>query len=64
MSITSISLTGFDGGKSKKIADKNIHINSHNYGIVESLHHTIMNIISQYIKNKYLSSKEIKKIKF
>ena len=36
MSMTTISFTGFSGGKSKIIADKNIHINSHNYGVVES----------------------------
>ena len=64
MSIATISLTGFKGGLSKKLSKYNVHINSQNYGIVESLHHTIMNIISQYIKNKSLSSKIIPKIKF
>ena len=64
MSLKTISLTGFDGGKSKKLADNNIHIYSYNYGIVESLHHSLMNIISQFLKNKYLTSNEIKKIKF
>ncbi len=64
MSIKTISFTGFDGGKSKKIADLNMHIKSSNYGIIESLHHTIMNLISQFLKNKYLSSKKIKSIKF
>ena len=64
MSIFTISLTGFNGGMSKKLADINIHVDCINYGIVESLHHTIMNLISQFIKNKYLSKKEIRKIKF
>ena len=64
MSILTISLTGFNGGTSKKLADKNIHIECINYGIVESLHHTIMNIISQFIKNKYLSKKKIREINF
>tara|TARA_Y100000741_G_scaffold289056_1_gene229058 strand:- start:57 stop:680 length:624 start_codon:yes stop_codon:yes gene_type:complete len=64
MSIKTISFTGFDGGKSKKIADLNIHVKSLNYGIIESLHHTIMNLISQFLKNKYLSSKKIKSVKF
>ena len=63
-SITTISLTGFDGGISKKIADINLHINSYNYGIIESMHHTIMNLISQFLKNKYFSLKNIKKKKF
>lgn len=62
--LISISLTGFDGGLSKKIADYNIHVNSKNYGIIESLHHTIMNLISQYLKNKYFSIKQIKENKF
>ena len=64
MSILTISFTGFNGGMSKKLADINLHIDCINYGIVESLHHTIMNIISQFIKNKYLSKKEIEKINF
>ena len=62
--LISISLTGFDGGLSKKIADYNIHVTSKNYGIIESLHHTIMNLISQFLKNKYFSLKQIKKNKF
>jgi len=64
MSIKTISLTGFSGGQSKKISDYNIHIHSYNYGIIESMHHTAMNLISQYIKNKILNLNEIKKIKF
>jgi phosphoheptose isomerase len=62
--LISISLTGFDGGSSKKIADYNIHVASKNYGIIESLHHTIMNLISQFLKNKYFSIKQIKENKF
>ena len=62
--IKTISLTGFNGGLSKKIADLNLHIDSDNYGIIESLHHTIMNLISQFLKNKYFSLNEIKSRKF
>ena len=50
MSIKTISLTGFSGGQSRKLADKNIHVVSKNYGIIESLHHSIMNLISQFLK--------------
>ena len=64
MSIKTISLTGFDGGRSKNLADHNIHVKSQNYGIIESLHHTVMNLISQYLKNKYLSSDKIRSLKF
>lgn len=62
--LITISLTGFDGGQSKKISDYNIHVSSENYGIIESLHHTIMNLISQFLKNKYFSTQQVKKNKF
>lgn len=64
MSIKTISFTGFNGGRSKNLADHNIHVKSQNYGIIESLHHTIMNLISQYLKNIYLSENKIKNLKF
>ena len=64
MSIKTVSFTGFSGGLSKKLANYNIHINSSNYGIIESMHHNVMNIISQYIKNKILGKNKIKKIFF
>lgn len=56
----SISFTGFSGGHSKDKSDYNVHINSYNYGIVESLHHSIMNILAQYIRQKNSSTKVIK----
>ncbi len=59
-----LSFTGFTGGRSKKICDINLHVNSNNYGIIENLHHAYMNIISQFIKLKILNNTEIKKYKF
>ena len=56
----SISFTGFSGGLSKNKSDYNIHINSYNYGIVESLHHSIMNVLAQYIRQKNSTAKIIK----
>lgn len=44
-----ISFSGFDGGASLT-ADVHIHVNSHNYGIVEDCHQSIMHILSQYIR--------------
>jgi|688.fasta_scaffold294982_2 D-sedoheptulose 7-phosphate isomerase len=62
--IKTISLTGFDGGGAKKNADLNLHIPSFNYGIVESIHHSIMNIVGQYLRNKVLNIRQIKKTIF
>lgn len=59
-----ISFTGFNGGRSKRLCDFNLHVNSNNYGVIENLHHAYMNIISQFIKLKLLSNMEIKKYKF
>ena len=53
LSLKTISLTGFSGGLAKKISDYNIHIKSNNYGIIESMHHNIMNLISQYYSKLY-----------
>tara|TARA_B100000989_G_scaffold151871_1_gene113332 strand:+ start:14435 stop:15058 length:624 start_codon:yes stop_codon:yes gene_type:complete len=57
--LTTISFTGFDGGASKKISNYNIHVPIFNYGIVEATHHSIINIISQYIKNRLLTKNQI-----
>lgn len=62
--IYSISFTGFDGGYAKKNSNINLHCSSKNYGVIESIHHSIMNIIAQYIRNLYLTKKEIRKVNF
>ena len=62
--IKTLSFTGFDGGRAKKLSDYNIHVDSLNYGVVENLHHACMNIISQFIRNNVSNLFEIKKYKF
>ena len=59
-----VSLTGFSGGRSKKLSDLNLHVNSKNYGVIENIHHAYMNIISQYIKIELISEKLIFKSYF
>ena len=54
-------MTGFEGGRSKKLCDINLHVNSKNYGVIENIHHAYMNIISQYIKIELISKKNISK---
>lgn len=48
--MTSISLTGFTGGASARLADVNIHVDADNYGIVEDIHQSIMHILAQYLR--------------
>jgi len=49
-SVYIISLTGFDGGRSAKIADISLHVNAKNYGIIEDIHQSLMHILAQYIR--------------
>lgn len=49
MGMTTISITGFDGGEAKQISLYNIHVNSHHYGKVEDCHHIIMHNLASFI---------------
>lgn len=62
--IHSIALTGFDGGRSARLADINIHVSSYNYGVVEDLHQSIMHILAQQIRMRELPSEQIGRVKF
>ncbi len=59
-----ISLVGFDGGQAKKLSDYTIHVDVHNYGVVEDIHQSFMHILAQYIRLKYLESEDITSINF
>lgn len=58
--IKSIALTAFDGGRSSKEADINIHFPAYNYGIAEDLHQGIMQILAQFIRQLEMTSEDIK----
>lgn len=60
LGMSTISFTGFDGGKSSKLSDINIHISSKNYGIVEDAHQALMQIISQFLRMKYMDASLVK----
>ena len=49
---TTISMTGFDGGEAKQIADYNIHVPSEkgNYGLVEGVHEVIHHYLYENAK--------------
>ncbi len=52
LGMTTLGLAGFNGGTLVEIADYAIHVNKHNYGIVEDSHHALMHIIAQYLALK------------
>lgn len=56
-----IAFTGFTGGQAKQLADYNIHIPIHNYGVVEDCHQIVMHMLAQYIRKQH--AVDIKNIK-
>jgi len=54
--VSSISLTGFQGGKARDISDVNIYVPVENYGISEDLHQSLMHILAQYLRMEKISA--------
>jgi phosphoheptose isomerase len=53
--VRTISLTGFQGGDAKNMAEVAVHIDCSNYGIVEDLCQSVMHAIAQYIRQSRMS---------
>jgi phosphoheptose isomerase len=57
--MATIALTGFDGGDARVVADVSVHVEVANYGIVEDLHHAIMHVLAQYIRQSRMTPEAI-----
>jgi phosphoheptose isomerase len=53
--VSTISLTGFQGGKAQALSDVNVYVPVENYGIAEDLHQSIMHILAQYLRMEKLA---------
>jgi D-sedoheptulose 7-phosphate isomerase len=49
LGMSTIGLSGFDGGALRTAAQVNLHVAVNNYGIVEDAHQALMHILAQYI---------------
>jgi len=58
--MTRIAFTGFDGGRSRQMADANIHVAAHNYGVVEDVHQACMHVLAQYVRQAAMSEELIR----
>jgi phosphoheptose isomerase len=47
-----IAFTGFDGGRSASLAAINLHVATHNYGIVEDVHQSLMHCLAQFLRQQ------------
>ena len=48
-----LGVTGYDGGKLKKIAHHNVHVPSWNMGMVESVHSTLFHYLLDTLYHKF-----------
>ena len=62
--ISVISMTGFSGGRSSKIADVSLHVEADNYGVIEDVHQSLMHILAQYVRQAHMDEEVIKERKF
>jgi phosphoheptose isomerase len=54
-----IALTGFTGGPARELADASIHVDTHNYGVVEDAHQACMHLLAQYVRQSLMADAEI-----
>ena len=59
-----IALTGFDGGRSGKLATVNLHVAGDNYGVIEDTHQALMHILAQFVRLHHMDDATIPKRKF
>jgi len=62
--VTSIALTGFDGGRSAGLADINLHVRAANYGVVEDVHQSLMHSLAQYLRQRAMPAELIAERRF
>ena len=59
-----ISLTGFEGGRTSKLASVNLHVSADNYGVVEDVHQSLMHLMGQYLRQARMEETLIRERKF
>ncbi|MGI3170744.1 D-sedoheptulose-7-phosphate isomerase [Pseudooceanicola sp. C21-150M6] len=62
--MTSISFTGFSGGRSRTLADLNAHVDAQNYGVIEDIHMSFIHILTQYLRMTNMDTSLIGNVKF
>jgi len=54
-----IALTGFAGAPAREIADVCLHVDAHNYGVVEDAHQSCMHLLAQYVRQSLMSDADV-----
>ncbi|MBL4701417.1 MAG: SIS domain-containing protein [Phycisphaeraceae bacterium] len=56
--MTTITLTGFNGGKLRDLGDINVHVPSDNYGVVEEIHMACGHMVAQGLRHLILAGEK------
>lgn len=56
MGIPVISMSGFNGGRSAKLADVSLHVEADNYGVIEDVHQSLMHLLAQYVRQAHMDA--------
>ena len=57
--VRTIAMTGFEGGKAATMADVTLHVDGHNYGVVEDAHQSLMHTLAQYVRHRHLEEPQL-----
>ena len=57
--MATIAMTGFTGGPARELADASVHVDSHNYGVVEDAHQACMHLLAQYVRQSLMTDADI-----
>ena len=54
-----IAMSGFDGGRSRALADASLHVAFDNYGVIEDAHQTCMHVLAQNLHMRAMSPESL-----
>ena len=57
--MATIALTGFGGAPAREIADVAVHVDSHNYGVIEDAHQACMHLLAQFVRQSLMSDADV-----
>lgn len=62
--VRTIAFSGFTGGRSRDLADISLHVDAHNYGLVEDAHQALMHILAQFLRQSHLQDDKVRSTTF
>lgn len=64
LKMKTVALTGFDGGRSRHMADAAIHVTAWNYGVVEDVHQACMHVLAQFLRHRLIPQEMLTRCQF